>query len=211
LFGKLLPPTLDRRLFDLTAARYLIVDADLDRTGEVLAEGLTLLSQRDGVRLYENTRALPRARFVARALAVPPDEVLATLTKAGVDLRQVVVLDRAPRSGFLGGPGDGVGEVELTVDEAERVVARVRAPQAGFLFLADQYFPGWRAEVNGVEHEILQADHAFRAVEVPSGESTVVFTYRPRSVWIGAVVSLFTMVGLVIATALRRRGAGPEV
>jgi len=208
LFGKLLPPTLDRRLFDLTAARYLIVDADLDRTGEVLAEGLTLLSQRDGVRLYENTHALPRARFVARALAVPPEEVLATLTQAGVDLRQVAVLDRAPLSGFLGGAGDAMGEVELTVDEAERVVARVRAPQAGFLFLADQYFPGWRAEVNGAEREILRADHAFRAVEVPSGESTVVFTCRPRSAWIGAVVSLLTMVGLVIAPVLRRGPRG---
>jgi uncharacterized membrane protein YfhO len=89
------------------------------------------------------------------------------------------------------------------------VVLEVVAPEHGFLFLADQYFPGWTATVNGEPSPILVADHAFRLVEVPAGPVTVEFRYRSTWLRFGALVSgvtLLVVVGVLISTS---RGASP--
>jgi uncharacterized membrane protein YfhO len=66
--------------------------------------------------------------------------------------------------------------------------------------LADQFFPGWQVHVDGREQEMLRANHTFRLVEVPAGESEVEFRYRPRSLAVGAVLSLL---GIVLFLILR--------
>ncbi len=73
--------------------------------------------------------------------------------------------------------------------------------------LADQYASGWTARVNGEPVEILRANHAFRLVQVPQGESEVVFAYRPRGLWPGAAVSLATAIALVVGWWSTRRSA----
>jgi hypothetical protein len=133
------------------------------------------------------------------------DDALAQLASGAVDPRQVALIDRAPRSGFHGSEG-GDGEATIAADDAERVVVRVRAAQPGFLYLADLHFPGWVAEVNGAEREILRANIAFRAVEVPAGDSEVVFTYRPLSLRVGALISGLSLIGLSVVW---RRSAPP--
>ena len=59
--------------------------------------------------------------------------------------RRGALLEEAPESGFLGGDPDNTGSVEFITDDAEHVVLRVRAEQRGFLFLADEFSPGWKA------------------------------------------------------------------
>jgi uncharacterized membrane protein YfhO len=84
---------------------------------------------------------------------------------------------------------------------------RVHAPQRGFLFLADQYYDGWRANVNGAPAPILRGNYAYRLIEVPAGDSLVEFRYRPLSVAIGALITLATCVGAGVAL----RFSYPEV
>jgi hypothetical protein len=193
---KLLLPSLRRRLFDVSAARYVITNRDVDRVERALRGGVHLLTEGDGVRVYENEQALPRARYVPRAVLAGEDDALAQLAASPLDPRAVAWVPRAPRSGFLGTDGGGTGSAVIERDESERVTVRLHATQPGFLFLADQYYPGWTARVNGAEAEILPANVAFRLVEVPAGESEVVFTYRPLSVHLGALVSLATLATL---------------
>jgi uncharacterized membrane protein YfhO len=57
--------------------------------------------------------------------------------------------------------------------------------------------------VNGQEREILRADYAFRVVEVPAGDSEVVFAYRQPGLRAGAGISGLAIVALVL---LWRRG-----
>jgi uncharacterized membrane protein YfhO len=107
-----------------------------------------------------------------------------------------------PQSGFLGSEEDGTGSVEIIDNAPERVAVRVRSRMPGFLYLADQFFPGWTAHVNGVPREILRANYTFRLVEVPAGDSEVVFTYRSRFLWLGALISLLTIA--LVAWLVRR-------
>ena len=66
------------------------------------------------------------------------------------------------------------------------------------------YYPGWQAEVDGEPTPIYRADHTFRAIRVPQGTSTVRFRYRPFSFYLGAILSLSTLL-LLIGVGWRSR------
>jgi hypothetical protein len=187
-----------RPLFDLMATRYLFVRREFDPTTTMLDSGIRLVQEQGDLRVYENLQVLPRARYVPRIAVLPSDQILPRLADPELDMRQVALVSHPPGSGFLGEQEPVSGSAEVTVDRAEEVVIRVSAPRAGFLFLADEDFPGWHARVNGRETEIIRANHAFRLVEVPAGDSEVSFTYRPLSLLIGAAITLMTLLILAV-------------
>jgi hypothetical protein len=195
----------NRRIFDLLAARYLVVDPQAEPLPPELGSSLHALATIDDVVLYENPRAFARAFYVPTAI-VEPDPVrrLQALAASDLDLHHTVVLDAPPPPDSDGSP-DATGEVKIEADSAERVRLWVRANARGFLVLTDQDYPGWSVTVNGAPAPAMRANHAFRAVPVPVGESTVVWTYRPLRLWLGAAVSLVTLA--VVVALLARRGA----
>jgi len=205
----LLPRTLRRPLFDLTAAKFIAVEARNDVVEAVLGDTTRLLGEPGGLRVYENSRALPRVRWVPTAVVRATDAVLPLLADPDHTPRRAVVLEQTPDTGFLGGDPDARGDVEIVADRPERLVLRVRAAAPGFVVVADQWSAGWRADVDGRAVDVLHADYAFRAVEVPAGEVEVTFFYRPRWLLIGALITLLTAVAAVVL--LRRAPVGaPE-
>ena len=146
--------------------------------------------------MYENQRALPRAFFVPAMARVPEAAVLSMLAGGTVDPRRVALVGvrGAPASPAEG--DDAAGTASIVRDDPQTVAVDVEADAPGFLFLADQYAPEWTATVNGSPAEILRANHTFRLVAVPAGHSQVAFRYRPRSLWIGGIVSLLTALAL---------------
>ncbi len=93
------------------------------------------------------------------------------------------------------------------------VELRTVTSEPALLVLRDTYYRGWRAFVDGMEVDIWRTDYLFRGVEVPSGEHTVRFEFRPLSFQIGVAISLLavlTVLGLLLAAPLsrwRNRGA----
>jgi len=62
--------------------------------------------------------------------------------------------------------------------------------EENILFFSVPYENGWSATVNGQTVEILKADVGFMAVQCPSGECTVQFTYKTPGLAAGALASL---------------------
>ena len=91
---------------------------------------------------------------------------------------------------------DGSGRVDILDYSDTRVSLAVSAPQAAYLILADAWHPGWRATVNGEPAPIQRANLIFRALPVPAGESSVVFSFEPglwrAALYIGCVLWLIT-------------------
>jgi hypothetical protein len=191
LTGGFLGKRSSRRLLDVSAARYIVVRASADSTGEVAGVPLRMVDNTADVRVYENVEALPRAFYVPRVETVSDSqELLRRLAFGADDLRRVALIEGELESRFRGVPGNSQGgSVEFITNEPEHVALRVQAPARGFLFLADQHYPGWEATVNGLRTGIARANYTFRLVEVPTGDSIVEFRYHPRSVGIGLVAS----------------------
>jgi hypothetical protein len=78
------------------------------------------------------------------------------------------------------------------------------------LVLADAWWPGWEAQIDGRSASIYPADVLIRAVRWPAGRHVLEMRYRPPEVRTGLVVSA---VGIVVAgvgaVLLRRRAAAP--
>jgi uncharacterized membrane protein YfhO len=57
-------------------------------------------------------------------------------------------------------------------------VFKVNASRKGFMVVAGNYHPYWKAYVNGKEAKVYKAFGTLRAVEIPEGNSEVRMEYR---------------------------------
>jgi len=144
---------------------------------------LDLVSNEAGVRLYRNANAPERAYFSSCVARVAGEEESFERLLAEDDLTVVFVESEQPSEPLPDCSGES--SVEITTFEADRVDVSVTTDSAGVLVLADSWYPGWSALIDGVPTEILRADVAFRGVEVPAGEHTVRFVYEPF--WVGTL------------------------
>ncbi|GAC1364052.1 MAG: hypothetical protein NVSMB32_06210 [Actinomycetota bacterium] len=122
----------------------------------------------------------------------------------------------APAGAPAGSSGDATQGVSATVQryEPEKVVLSVPASSpGGVLVLTDQWFPGWRASVDGHAAPIMRVDLALRGVALGAGAHTVTFAYRPRWLGEGLALTAFTVLLTAAGMALAgrrgpRRGSG---
>ena len=107
-------------------------------------------------------------------------------------------------------PGDGAraahaaGDCVLVSDAPERLRLRCRSDAASFAVVADSWFPGWSATVDGTPAPILRANLAMRAVPLPAGEHDVELVYRPAHLALGFVVSALALALALLLAAWRR-------
>jgi uncharacterized membrane protein YfhO len=64
--------------------------------------------------------------------------------------------------------------------------------------IKQQFFPGWKATVSGQDSPIYRVNYLFQAIPIPAGSSTVVLKYQPRSLGLGALLSMVAMIALFI-------------
>ena len=186
----------------------LLTVAAVDRVityGGLPGAGLTEAGRLEGesnvpVVVMRNEATLPRAYFVSK-VEVHPDIVRAAkrLREPDFDPRTTVILESGEAA-----PGSSLGEsaaneTRLTTNGPNQVNVQLSTSRPGYLVLADTFYPGWIAEVDGVPSLIIRANAMFRAVAVPAGEHRVEFKYRPSSVRSGLMV---TAAGLLLAGLL---------
>ncbi|HEV3379132.1 MAG TPA: YfhO family protein, partial [Thermoleophilaceae bacterium] len=176
-------------------------------------EGLREVYSGPDARLYRLDGALPRIWFVpAQRVVEDGDAALDAIGRPGFEPRRTAVTERRVRRVPERAPSGAAGAARLVEYGRERVVIRSRSERAGLVVLADTYYPGWKAEVDGEEVPVERVDYLLRGVPVPGGAHTVVFRYEPLSWTIGWVVSLLALLGLAVALVAggrRRRATTP--
>jgi hypothetical protein len=174
-------PFLTNRLFDV----------DLNNDSMLQAFGVRYIVVREGVEEDVMMASSPRFRRIGRA------QVFAHVYE---------YLHALPPYGWA----DGSGSAEPTGWMPERRELRVRSERGGRFMLVEQFFPGWTATVDGRPVEIERCGRAFQAVSVPPGEHQVSFEFRPRTLRLGAIVSVLAWAGLALVAFTRReRNAQP--
>ncbi len=96
----------------------------------------------------------------------------------------------------------------------DRIAVKIEDTRLGVLVLADAYYPGWTATVDGVSTPIYPVDGVFRGVELTPGEHEVIFAYHPASFRIGTALSALALITILIGFAfivLRRPERGHDL
>ncbi len=199
-------------LLDLLNVRYVVTEGEIPNPDYKLVF--------DGeVRIYENLDALPRAFAIPRAERVSEADLPARLHT--LDPRKVVLLDgEAGSMAQVSVPDtDWPFQIANVITYAPNTVfIDIEMPGAGWLVLADSYFPGWKAyrsnldestlaggppdpkaePANETELEILRANGNFRAVQLGPGPHRVRFKYTPLSFKLGLFGSFMALVVLCL-------------
>jgi hypothetical protein len=150
---------------------------------------------------YRSATAFPRAWVVQQSAVVKDLEALTTLREHPEVLRTKVLLGEGEA---LSGPPC---ESSVRIDERApgSLTFQTDACAPGYLVIADSFFPGWVATIDGQPARILRGDFLLDAVQVPRGPSVVRLEYRPLSFRLGAAVTLVGLFALIAVLAPRTR------
>jgi hypothetical protein len=197
------------RWLSLLNVKYVIVPAQVDPAQlppwlEPVYKGSSLVCR--------NLDVLPRVTVVG-AYGVVPDTGLAAIDSVMTSEHDPVSTTWLTHDlGVTLGPVNGA-YARVTHYGLQDVAIEVQTPGAAIVRLADQWYPDWKATVDGKPVEILRADHTLRAVVVPAGKHEIVYRYESSSVARGlalSIVSVLAAVALILAGTFlgRRRAAG---
>lgn len=148
--------------------------------------------------VYENLNCLPRVfpvqklepaegiREVKRRFELPEFNPAETALVSREDLSRIGRTVFSP------------GSVVISSYGAERISIETDFENGpGFIVLSDQYFPGWKAYVDGNETPVYCVDGLLRGAVVPQGKHVVEFKYRPWRIY-GAGIVGFIALGLAL-------------
>lgn len=139
--------------------RFVLAGGEIVSLANALGLGDHRIAYRsDDVLLYRNLDALPRAY----TLPVTMVERTGDAVSLPADL-----------------VSEDVGAVQMLRYEDMRIEMAASLSVPGYLVLADQYYVGWQAWVDGDPVPILCVDGVFRAVELSAGEHVVEMGYSP--------------------------------
>jgi hypothetical protein len=177
------------QLLGLLNVKYLVAAFPVELPGLRFDAGI------DGVYIYENRLALPRARVVHQTLLAGPDW-LAQLESLP-DLANVVLVETGPQltGGTLPASPAWVNYYSPDLIEIETEIA-----EPGWLVVSEIWYPGWQATVNGQPQPVEKVNGMFRGLYLDQpGRYEIILEYRPWSVvWgnrlAGLTVALITLV-----------------
>ena len=154
------------------------------------------------VSIFENTHLLPRTWLANEARILSDSESLQVIRSGKFadgkvwDPRSVALVEG--KIDFNPGLRDENAYAALTTNEPNRVNVKTKSSAPAILVLSANHYPGWRAYVDGKSVETLRIDYNLRGVTLPAGEHRVEFVYRPKSVLLGLVISLLTLIGIIV-------------
>jgi len=185
-------------LLDLLNVKFVVVSRDRD----ILQSNpkFRLVGDRY-YRVYLNPSFLPRAFLVPNARVVESqDAILSSMVSREFNPRQCVLVEKAmaPLVETLGSSAAHDhspirGSAQITSFRPNAISLAVETDREAILLLSEIFYPGWGVSVDDHREEIIRADGIFRAVKVLPGKHRVLFRYQPRSLTIGATLSILTL------------------
>lgn len=151
------------------------------------------------LKLFKNNQAIPRTLFIPEAEVISDEEaVFRKVIELEFLPTKTVILEKQPKKipPQFNGALDKFREenpAEITSYNSQEVIIKADTKVHGFLVLSDLNYPGWKAQVDGKEQEILQANYLVRALELEPGNHTIRFFFDPLSFKIGSIISLSSL------------------
>jgi len=173
-------------MFDLLNTKYILAKSDYEYDQKKFEK----IYEDKNTIVLENKDVLPRAFMVYDwDVLNNENDILKKMLSKNFPFDQKIILNKE-----VDFEKEKTGKSEINYDRDKITVV---TDKPGFLFVSDSYYPGWKAYVDKTETEIYEADYAFRAVYVPSGEHVVSFKYYPQSFSNGVLVSLLSVILVV--------------
>ena len=123
----------------------------------------------------ENVNALPRLAFTNSFEVIEDRGIISRrLLNPNFNANRTTILEQRPN--FTSAREENISTQISTrwlKNTANIRIAEVEVPTNGLLRVSEVFYPAWRIYINGKRAEILNADIAFMAVEIPAGKHKI--------------------------------------
>jgi hypothetical protein len=160
--------------------------------------------------LYQLQTPLPRARFAKELRYLPTIKEIKRESVAGIlDPTQTTLVHsqqelqtiQATLDGWkqkIPGPSIPEDSVTFTRDRATEITLKACTGEGALLVLADTFYPGWEASINGAKAHIYRVNMMHRGVLVPPGTQSVTFQYHSKPVYWSILLSCVGFLSILI-------------
>jgi hypothetical protein len=159
----------------------------------------------EGHSLEMFTRRDPRAYLVFDDVVSPDWQTAERWMTARGDFHQRAYVE-AGLPDFTPHPAPTPSSADITQFGPESISVRTQAPIPGILVLAEAWYPGWEARVDGKQVPVFPVNGWMRGVLAPAGAHTVVYSFRQRHMGLGLALSLVAA-AVLLAMATRGRSS----
>jgi hypothetical protein len=170
------------RMWQLLNVRYVVDQRDIAN------DGLALVFEGDGLKLFEMGDPFPRSWLVGKTeLFADENQAAARLASDDFDLRQMAIvaepLDVPLRAA-------SASTVEVVALSPIRLTAVVTATDHHLLVLSQIYYPGWAASIDGRPVDLRQVNLIQQGIVVPPGHHLIELRFVSATFWWGSLISL---------------------
>jgi hypothetical protein len=176
----------------------------------VLAKGPVRNASGDVLYLYRLNAANPYSWLTPVAVKAPDDQVLATILNPRFEVTRAALFDTSAKVRATAGVQTLPPPVSVTTTVSHYEPGSVTidlsapAPAGASLIVSENYYPGWKATVDGKPAAIGRADFTFIGVELPDGARRVHLDFTSPSYERGKVI---TWIAILLGFLLLGAGA----
>jgi hypothetical protein len=157
----------------------------------------------------------PPAWVTPIAVKAPDESVLATVLDPRFDVRRAALFDTTAGVPTQAVPQQLPEPLDLPVRVTSRAPGRIAlalsrpAPAGAALVVSENYYPGWRASVDGRDAAVGRVDYSLVGVGLPAGAREVTLTFTSPRVATGRAISLavlgMSLLAVAAGVAVERR------
>ena len=189
-----------RQCDDFQTLIYWFTNVDYPRLDDFM--GVSQISSPEQIYQWRARRTfLPLVTAGQRPVFLDDSHTLDALTRPDFDGAKVVYLTPEAQS-FVRVTHQTDARVLDSHFGLQTVDADIEAAAPSLVVVAQSYYHDWLARVDGAPAPLLEADHAFQAVEVPAGRHHVRLFYRDAAFRKGALISIVSGTICVLALVL---------
>jgi len=176
---------------DLLNVKYLLFRGVFPDTSKY-----KLIYSAGGKNLYKNSNYLARTRIVYKYEVIKDkDRILERLKEPDFDYGETIILEEDPGIDICRDALRCVStQAQIIENKINSLTIEAKTDKPGFLVLAENNYPSWRAFVDGKETKIYTADYIFRAIPLDKGEHKIRLVYDSKPYSIGKTSSILTAV-----------------
>jgi membrane protein YfhO len=197
-------------VLQLTNTKYFLTDIpQLPFVGNTtLVKGPVRNASGDEVYLYRLNAENPYSWVTPVAVKAPDDQVLATVLNPRFDAKRAALFDTSANVAASKGVQTLPPALSITTSVRHYEPGKVQidlgapAPQGSSLVVSENYYPGWKATIDGKPGRIGRADYTFIGVELPQGARSIELIFTSPSYARGKVITWIAIaLGLLMLVA----------
>lgn len=158
--------------------------------------------ENDGVQfmIFESNKNLGIGKIYYKYKTVSSPDEYQSIYK-DTDLESTVILEDKLSNDNL---EEGSNKVRLEKFTNDSFEFEAETNKPGVFVLSNSFYPGWTAKIDGKVTEIFAANINNQAISIPTGSHKVSFSYQPKQLRIGLIITLISYLTILLLLFKKR-------